>query len=819
MNSKKLYVSVLLALPLREYYTYSVPESLAAQVKIGVRVIVNFGAKKFYSGIIVDIFENDSINFQVKDIEEILDSEPICNQSQFDFWKWISFYYMCSEGEVMNAALPSGLKITSQSGYAINPLFDDNFDKLTDEEYLIVEGIIKNESLTVEQIQTILNRKNVHSLIKNLIETCVIYPQEEISEKYIPKKQTFLKINSDYENEGVLNAFLNNLEKKAPIQYQCILQYFGLSAGNQEVKKIDLSKKSSPAAIKSLIQKNFFYEYEKVVSRIKLKEQTSDVSNITLSPAQNQAYNEILNFAAEKKPILLHGITGSGKTEIYIKLIEKAFSEGKQVLYLLPEIALTEFTVTRLKKYFGSKLLVYHSRFNLHEKVEIWNYLIKKDSPVLVMGPRSALFLPFRNLDLIIIDEEHDNSYKQHDPAPRYHARDAAVVLAKKLNINLLLGSATPSAESWYNCTNGNYNLVKLYERYGNAKLPNIKIVDIKQATIKKEMFASLSSELYEATKKSLDENKQIILFQNRRGFSTWIECQECGWTPTCRHCDVTMTYHKNIDLLKCHYCGYTERNPVVCPKCKSPQIKMKGMGTERIEDDMAILFPNTSIARMDIDNTRGKNSLQNLLDGFDTGKYRILVGTQMISKGLDFGKVDIVGILNADNLLSFPSFRAHENAFQLMTQVAGRAGRRNNAGNVYIQVYDKDNPVVKYVANNDYEGFIFNELNSRQKYSYPPFCRLLQICIKNKDKEIVGEASSQLAILLRKHIDEKNILGPVYPIISRIKNYYIREIMIKFPRNGNSSIFKQKLTEQIDLLKKNPKYKSCLFVIDVDPS
>lgn len=818
MNKKELYADILLPLPLQQYYTYRIPPDLKEEVEPGKRVIVHFGSKRFYSGLIVNLYEENKKSINIKDITEVLDEEPVVTEKQFEFWKWLAQYYICSEGEIMNAALPAGLKIESTTKYAIHPLFDEDFSRLDDDEYMIVEGILKHETLSPGDIQAISGKRSVQALIRSLVEKCVIYPQEEINEKYIPKKRVFLSLNKDYADEGIMNAFLTKLEKKANKQYRAMLQFFNLGAGKKDVEKATLIKESTASAVKALVDKGVLKEYIKTVSRIPESEETAAISDILLSPAQNNAFAEIKNAFTNDKTALLWGVTGSGKTEIYIKLIEDCLVKGKQALYLLPEIALTGFMVKRLKKYFGSNLLVYHSRFNLHEKVEIWKKVLHSKEPLLIMGARSSIFLPFSNLGLIIIDEEHDYSYKQQDPAPRYHARDAAIMLAKFNKANVLLGSATPSAESWYNAKEGNYKLVKLMERFGDAQLPIVNIVDIKEATIKKTMRAYLSPQLFNAVQQALNDHKQVILFQNRRGYSTYLECNHCGWTPICKNCDVSMTYHKQIDLLKCHYCGYTEKIPSECPKCHNKEILMKGMGTQRAEDELKILFHNTEIARMDMDTVRGKNAHLALLDGFDSGKYQILVGTQMVSKGLDFGRVEVVGILNGDNLHTYPDFRSHESAFQLMMQVAGRAGRRKKPGQVFIQVYDKDNPIVKFVKNYDYEGFMEQELASREIYQYPPFYRLLKISIRHKTKEIALEASAQLAGILKSFIPQKQVLGPVYPVVARVKNYYIRQILIKLPRVSQLHKLKKRIYDESRLLNNREMFKGCKISIDVDP-
>ncbi len=814
-----MFAEIILPLPLKGYFTYQIPDHLKDQVEIGMRVVVNFGAKKFFTGIVARITDQKpGEEMNIKEISDVLDVFPVVNPLQLQFWEWMSSYYMCPQGDVMNAAIPAGLKIESNTIYVIHPDFNDDFSQLSDDEYMIAEAALKAEKLTSVDIQAITGRQAVHHLIKSLIDKKVLHPVEELEERYTPKKQKFVAISAEYENEGVLNALMVKLEKKSENQFRALLTYFNLARGQNVVSFTELNKVAGAAAVTALIKKEILVQSERIVSRLDEKSDNGPAPVFQLSEAQDNAYSDVKVALDQNKPVLLFGVTGSGKTEIYIRFISDMLAAGKQVLYLLPEIALTDFMVDRLRAYFGKDLLVYHSRFNAQEKVEIWNEVLEKSEPKLILGARSALFMPFSNLGLIIVDEEHDSSYKQQDPAPRYHARDCAVMLSHMTGAGIILGSATPSLETWVNAANGVYARVELSERFGVAVYPEVHVIDIRQATFRKKMLGPLSPELYEAVKKAVMHKRQVILFQNRRGYSTWIECKECGWTPVCRNCDVSMTYHKNVELLKCHYCGYTDRVPSKCPACKSSQIVMKGMGTQRIEDELQILFPDYKIARLDMDTTRGKKAMSEMFKGFDEGRFNIMVGTQMITKGLDFSRVDVVGIMNADNLHAFPDFRSHEHAFQTMMQVAGRAGRRDAGGKVFIQVYDKDNPIVNFVAEGNYVGFMERETQSRMNYLYPPFVRLIRLSVMHKDKPVADKASAMMKALLKKQFNEKQLLGPEFPPVARIKNFYIKNILIKLPRNKELGSYKKWISAQIAELLAHPDNKGVRVITDVDP-
>lgn len=814
-----MFAQIILPLPLQAFYTYRIPEELAHLVCEGVRVVVHFGAKRFYAGIVESISSETPTGYsEIKEILDVLDEEPIVTPLQIQFWKWMATYYMCSVGEVMNAALPSGLKMESSTLFVIHPDFNDDFSQLSDDEYMIAEAALRAPQLTAADIQSITGRTRIQKLIKTLVEKRVLHPVEELEDRYVPKRQKIVQLNPAYGAEGVLNALMVKLEKKSAQQYQALLQFFNLAAGLKQVTLTELNKLAGTSAVSALVKKEVFLVSETIISRIHAQHSSEAAIPIILSPAQQNACTKLSESFVQQKPVLLYGVTGSGKTEIYLNYILQMLKEGRQVLYLLPEIGLTSFIVERLRAFVGNNLYVYHSRFNPQEKVEIWQSLINRKGPALVVGARSALFLPFSDLGLIIVDEEHDTSYKQQEPAPRYHARDSAVMLSKFCKSQLVLGSATPSLETWHNCMSGQYNRVDLTERFGNATPPEIQIIDIRKATFQKKMVGPLSPELFEHTRKAIDNKRQVILFQNRRGYSTWIECEQCGWAPVCRNCDVSMTWHKNISLLKCHYCGFTDKPPQKCPSCGSSQISMRGLGTQRIEDELGIIFHDKLIARMDMDTTRGKKAVTELFKGFDEGRFQILVGTQMVTKGLDFSRVDVVGILNGDNMVSFPDFRAHEHAFQTMMQVAGRAGRRDQSGKVFIQVYDISNPVARFVASGDVEGFMMHELESRRLFLYPPFTRLIRISLLHKDKMVAVRASVVLKKGLQRIFHEKQLLGPEFPPVARVRNFYYRDILVKLQRNSEIGQRKQEIQTEISKLLSMTEYKGVRVISDVDP-
>ncbi len=836
-----LFADVILPLPLHQLFTYRIPRELNEVVMPGQRVMVQFGKQKVLTALIRTLHSNPPKQYEAKYILSLLDQVPIINEKQFEHWEWMAAYYMCGLGEVMNAALPSALKLESETKILLNNQYSLEKEKLNDQEFLIVEALEVNNILTLEDIAAILDQKIVYPIIKSLLEKGIIFLEEEVKKKFKPKIKTFIKLNPQYADEDQLKQIFDKLEKKAAKQLDLLMAYLHLSKYNSnaptEVSKENLLKfsKATDAALNALFEKNILEKEEREVGRFL---NTENLLNElpTLNEYQEQAFNQLtelfnpspLQREEEKRVILLHGITSSGKTEIYIRLIQEAIEQGKQVLYLLPEIALTTQIITRLKKVFGNKVGVYHSRLNHNERVEVWNAVLnpqltsedKKDEGItfkIVLGARSALFLPFNNLGLVIVDEEHENSYKQFDPSPRYNARNAAIYLARIHGAKTLLGSATPSIESFYNAQAGKYGFVQITKRHGNILLPEILVADIKEETKKKRMKSIFTPLLAEAIANALKEGEQIILFQNRRGFVPIIECTTCNWIPRCIQCDVSLTYHKYNNQIKCHYCGYTTKVPIRCGACGNATLILKGLGTEKIVEETEIIFPKAKVLRMDLDTTRSKHAYHQIISDFEDKKIDILVGTQMVSKGLDFDNVSLVGILNADSMLYYPDFRAFEHSFQLMAQVSGRAGRKNKRGKVIIQTSNPYHNVIQYVVNNDYDALYQSEIIQRRNFNYPPFYRLIEFSVKHKDKEVTDMAAQQLAADL-KILLGKRIIGPEYPMISRIKNLYIKNIIAKIELNLPHQKIKEEIKNIISQFKLKDEFKSVRIMIDVDP-
>lgn len=831
-----LFAEILLPLPVPGSFTYRIPYSLNDMVKVGQRAIVQFGKTKIMSGLIVNITNEVPDYDNVKYIVDILDNEPVVNENQLKIWNWISSYYLCYPGEVMQVALPSSLKLSSESKISLSEDYIIDNEVLNDNEFLIVEALQIQPQLTITEVSKIVGYKKIMPLIKTMIDKKIIVMQEELQHKYKAKYERFVRLSNTYRDEEMMHELMDKLSKRAYKQLELLMAFFVLGgSADNDVLVSELLKKANAnnSPLSTLIEKGVFETYQKRVSRLKDYKALTDVSSIILTEKQQQAYDEIHAGFEAKKTVLLHGVTASGKTEIYIKLIQEAIDKGKQVLYLLPEIALTEQIINRLKKYFGDRVGVYHSRYDNNERVEIWQQVLNyknyqeenKDEKAtapsykyqIIIGSRSSIFLPFSDLGLIIVDEEHDTSFKQTEPAPRYSARDLAVFMSKMFSVNLILGSATPSFESYYNAKINKYQLVTLSQRYADVELPEIIIADLRIETRRKTMQANFGSVLVDAMRQTLEEKKQLILFQNRRGFSLRIECDHCNYIPHCINCDVSLTYHKNQNILKCHYCGYTATLPTECPSCHSTDIKMHGFGTERIEDDIKVVFPEARTARLDLDTTRTKNSYQYIIEQFQNKETDILVGTQMVTKGLDFDDVKTVGILNADNMLSFPDFRAHERAFQLMEQVSGRAGRKNDKGKVIIQTYQAQHPVILNVINHDYVKFYEEQMPIRRQFNYPPYSRLILIRLKDKDNVLLDKAADELAVVLRKVLNN-SLLGPEYPVVSRVRNMYIKQFLVKINKEFNPNTIKSFIKDTIEHFKHNSIYKSVKIQIDVDP-
>jgi primosomal protein N' (replication factor Y) len=814
-----MYCEVIIPLALPTTYTWAVPEHLVKAIAIGVRVEVDLRNKK-YAGIVKSILLQKPAAFEPKELLNVLDDEPLVYENQLKLWQWIGQYYMCSEGEVMQAAIPSNLKLSSESiliwneesGYDLN-----DGTPFTDEEFIVAQALEVKKELRLSEVQQLLDSSHVYPIIKKLIDKQICYVWEELRDKYKTKTETYIYLHPTYNNDEALSELLNNFGK-APKQMELLLAYLHLIKTEGEVTQSVLLKKSnaSAAQLKGLVEKGILIAEKKATDRIKALPKDITV-NFDLSAAQQNAYNAVNTALAEKNVCLLHGVTASGKTQIYVKLIEQYMQQGKQVLYMLPEIALTSQIIRRLQVHFGGNIAIYHSKFNPNERVEIWNK-VKKGQIKVVLGARSSLFLPFSNLGLIVVDEEHDASFKQQEPAPRYHARDAAVYYASLFNAKVLLGSATPSIESYYNCMQTKYGLVTLTERFGNVDMPTINLVDLKKLATKDKNKIALSPQMLSAVELSLSQQKQVILFQNRRGYSPYMICNNCGWIPQCQHCDVTLTYHKAKNKLSCHYCGTTYPVLHTCAACGSHNFIQKNFGTEKLEELVAEAFPNAKVARMDLDTVKGKNDHDTMIKLFEQQRIDILVGTQMVVKGLDFEHVNLVGIIDGDGILNFTDFRVNERAFQLMEQVSGRAGRKDGKGNVLIQVSNVQHPVLGYVQAHNYQALYQFEIEGRRNYQYPPFYRMIQLTLKHRDSYVAEEAAN--IMLKGLEVNFKPYLnGPAQPPVDRIRNQYLWEILIKLPKSAQLiNQCKREIQQQIAIIKSERKYASVAVVIDVDP-
>ncbi|GAC1526912.1 MAG: primosomal protein N' [Sediminibacterium sp.] len=802
-----------MALP--KNYTWSVPVHLQQAIKPGVRVEVVLGKNKKYAGIVKKTIAEKPASFQPKEILNVLDPEPLLYPEQLKLWEWMAQYYMCSEGEVMQAAVPANLKLSSESVLVWNEATNYDLSELSDSEYIVTEALELKKELRLTEVQQLLDAPHVYPVIKKLIERDICYVWEELKEKYKEKRETYLTLHARYHDEAELAALLNNWGK-APKQMELLLAYLHLLKAEGEVTKPQLLKKSgaSEAQLKGLVEKSILIVEKKVTERIRTMPKDIQL-DFELSPAQEKALAGIKTSFTEKQVCLVHGITASGKTQLYIKLIEEYILKGKQVLYMLPEIALTAQIIRRLQKHFGGHIAIYHSKFNPNERVEIWNKVKSGDTKV-VLGARSSLFLPFKTLGLIIADEEHDASYKQQEPAPRYHARDAAVYYASLFQAKMLLGSATPSIESYYNCGQNKYGLVNLEERFGQAELPVIELVDIKKLATSDKV--ALTPPMVAAITDSLQAKKQVILFQNRRGYSPYLICNTCGWIPPCEHCDVTLTYHKAKNKLTCHYCGTNYPLIQTCVACGSHHFTQKNFGTEQIEELLTETFPGARIARMDYDSVKGKHDHDALIKLFEQQRVDILVGTQMVVKGLDFEQVNLVGIIDADGILGFTDFRVNERAFQLMEQVSGRAGRKDAKGKVLVQVSNIHHPVLQFVKEHQYRHLYQFELPNRLQFSYPPFTRLIQVFFKHKEKHLAEEAAYIMAQGLKKDFASE-LNGPAQPVVDRVRNQYIWEILIKLPKDAKRiRQCKKEIAQQTVIIQSNKRYRSVTILPDVDP-
>jgi primosomal protein N' len=820
-----MFAEIILPLPLYSTFTYVIPEEMQHDLQKGSRVLVQFGKKKYYTGIVEHIHSEPPAGYDVKPIMALLDPAPIVRYPQLKLWHWIAEYYLCSPGEVFKAAVPTGLKPESETYVSLN----DDFDmpegiKLTENQAIIIQALQNKKRLKISEIESVTEIKNAPRVINSLMETGIVEIDEKVVEKYRPKKMTFIELTIDRNDNDGLHEFFNmtsrsNQQEKALIAYLELSGWMKQKSSLQDVSREKLLEVSgvSPGVLRALIDKGILKTVKKTLSRFN---PTPGIHKPILSPLsdiQQKAFENVKETFRDHRVSLLHGVTGSGKTEIYTHLIAAALASGNQVLYLVPEISLTTQLTDRLRKVFGDALLIYHSKFSDNERVDVWKRLLNSNDPLIILGVRSSVFLPFARLGLVIVDEEHESSFKQYDPAPRYNARDAAIMLASMHGANTLLGSATPSVETYFKATQGKYGLVSLNERFEGSQLPDVEIIDMRAQRKKKLNKGILSQPLRLATNEAMKEGSQAIMFQNRRGFAPVVVCQQCGWTPKCHNCDVSLVYHKNSELLKCHYCGYCQPIPKLCPACGQNSIEVYGYGTERIAEEVHQEFPGYRVARMDLDTTRNKDAYQEIIEEFANHETDILVGTQMVSKGLDFEKVRVVGVINADTLLNFPDFRSNERAFNMLEQVAGRAGRRKDVGKVFIQTTKPDEPLLKHVRAHDYMAYYNEELEERRKYAYPPFTRIINIYLKNKDAANADMGAVILTKALRDIFGDR-VLGPEKPFVSRVALWYIQSIMLKVEAGASMKKVKDILRSVHARLAHLPQIKSSIIYYDVDP-
>ena len=819
-KTQQVFAEIIIPLALPLNYTWQVPEHLWEVVKTGCRVEVNLGKNKRYAGIVKKLHHNAPDFFEPKQVLNVLDVQPVLFSQQLKLWEWMASYYMCTEGEVMAAALPAHFKLSSETILVFNEEAGEDFTELDNEEYLVAEALLIKKELRLAEVQQILDVSHVYPVIDKLIRKRICYVWEALKETYAPKREIYIELSPEYNTDAALEQLLNEDRRlqRAEKQMELLLAYLHFQRTEGEITKAALLKKSgaTDAQLKGLIDKGILMADKRTVDRIRQSAKNIEV-RFELSPAQDKAFTEIKAAFGEKAICLLHGVTSSGKTEIYIRLIEEYLKAGKQVLYMLPEIALTAQTIRRLQKHFGGHIGVYHSKFSQNERIEIWNK-VKEGDLKIVLGARSALFLPFEDLGLIVCDEEHDTSYKQMEPAPRYHARDAAIYMSSLFEgCKVLLGSATPSLGSYYNASKEKYGLVKLKQRYGDVEMPLIEMIDTRRLRAKSESETILTAPMREAIQVALDNRKQVILFQNRRGYTPYQRCNVCGWVPQCRHCNVSLTFHKFRNQLACHYCGTTYPPMHTCAACGSHDFAHRQFGTERIEEVLQEFFPDAKTGRMDIDSVRGKNAHDQLIQTFEQQKIDILVGTQMVVKGLDFEHVDLVGILDADSILSFADFRVNERAFQLMEQVSGRAGRKHGKGKVLVQTLQPAHPVLVQVQQHDYDAMYQNEIAQREQFFYPPFSRTIKLTFKNKIKEVVQDAALLFANALTNRYRDY-ITGPAEPVVNRVCNQYLMELLLKLPRNARMlTQCKKDILYQVALLHQEKRYKSVVVIPDVD--
>lgn len=818
------YADVIIPLPIAGYYTYSLPPGMEDKVKAGCRVVVPFGSKKYYTAVVARVHSTGPEAYETKEIGELLDDKPVLLPVQLEFWRWLSDYYLCTMGDVYKAALPSGLKLESETVIELNPEFESPA-VLTEKEQRLLDVLATHPVLTITQLEKESGLRNILPVVKSLLDKEALWVKEELRRNYKPRTEVRVRLTPETAREDRLKEVFDELSH-APKQFALLMKYIEYSGFMtaerplKEISKKELQDKAgvTAAVLNNLVDKKIFETYVFETGRLTEGQALTYPLN-PLNENQQRALDEITASFTKKRVCLLHGVTSSGKTEIYIHLIEQAVRSGKQVLYLLPEIALTTQITDRLRRVFGDRLGIYHSKFPDAQRVEIWQKQLSDKPYDVILGVRSSIFLPFANLGLVIVDEEHENTYKQQDPAPRYHARNSAIVLASLYgaNVNVLLGTATPSVETYYHATTGKYGLVELTGRYREIQLPEIELVDIKELARKKRMTAQFSPDLLARIRQTLEAGEQVILFQNRRGFAPMVECRVCGWVPKCKNCDVSLTYHKGINRLTCHYCGYTSEPPKSCPACGSTELVHRGFGTEKIEDDIRAIFPEAKVARMDLDTTRTRSAYERIIADFEKGSTDILIGTQMVSKGLDFDRVSVVGILNADTMLNYPDFRAYERAFQLMAQVAGRAGRKNKRGLVVLQTKSVDLPVITQVVANDYAGMYAGQLAERQLFRYPPFYRLVYVYLKHRSAASLDVMARTMAARLRETFGGR-VLGPDQPPVGRIQTLYIKKIVLKVEVSASMSKVRGELLRIRREMAEDERFRSLIVYYDVDP-
>lgn len=822
------YADVILPLPLAGAFTYALPAAIRPDVRVGCRLIVPFGAKKIYSAIVVGLRdEAPPTDFQLKEALELLDASPVLLPQQLSLWQWIASYYLCTMGEVYKAALPSGMKLESESVVVYNPNHD-TAQPLTPNERLVLDNLEQKTEQKLIDLQKATALPHVLPVVKRLLEKGAVVMKEEVRRTYRPKRVNCVRLTEACFGEKPLAAAQEALQR-SPKQQELFLRYLTLAQAQTalrlqnrqllvEVEKAALLEEGGSAAVFRALQERGFVEvYEKQVGRLSADALPPELAVRPLSEAQQRAKDEIEAVWQTQDVCLLHGVTSSGKTEVYIHLIREALERGRQVLYLLPEIVLTAQLVDRLKRVFGERLGVYHSKYPDAERVEVWQKQLGDHPYDILVGVRSSVFLPYQRLGLVIVDEEHETSFKQQEPAPRYHARNVALLLAARSGAKTLLGTATPSVESYFHARQGKYGLVRLEERYSQVQLPRIVVADLKDLRHRKMMTGPFSPQLLEAMRLALERREQVILFQNRRGFSPQMECRTCGWTPRCTNCDVSLILHKSTGRMTCHYCGSTHPVPARCPSCEGTDLSNIGYGTERIEDDIQALFPQARIARMDLDTTRSRQAYEQLIADFQHGRTDILVGTQMVTKGLDFERVSVVGILNADTMLNMPDFRSYERAFQMMTQVAGRAGRRSARGLVVLQTKDAESSVVKQILQNDYAGLYHDQMEEREQFNYPPLCRLIAVCLKHKEERVADALARNMGGLMRQVFGQR-VLGPDVPPVGRVQQFYIRKLLLKIEMQASMDEARLRLRQMQAHLLAQPQYKAAQVYYDVDP-